>query len=384
MQNRYNLILSFVLLLVLNMACQKNHKAPRPLDVTQKILTDRAGEYQNINGYSIKFGSDKKLILTKKFISKQLYNLGADPSTKDSETKDFYCMNSMELDIILVKEYTLSGLIEIYPNYKWVTQLDPNKPVYILEGTYVSNNSKIFEDAHFSVLSKAEPGRAESCLSEDNSATSSGSPYLVQYTDTNSLLFLSMFQNSDYSKFEPFYKFYKTLEDPAYSSDDFLKMFSSFSHQEITIQFGKYSRSGDLAHNKESKLVIIDVPSIPARAAIPELCGFHFVVEWSRMCKKNINSFSLMVLKSFYFLYVSDPYFNFIDPKVVKIDFADSGPHSQICIAELNEIKKIERQPSEFLFAFLHSSDKGTFFVFSPKNLIMNIQADYFFPYENK
>lgn len=359
----------FVVFFVLS--CQRNQKAPRPLDVTQKLLREKGGEFQGLNGFTVKLGNDKKLVFSKRFISRSFYYQSHQNSIPSIDLTDVYCMNTLEMDIDSIQELTVDNFAELYTQYNYKYMLDSEKPVFVFNGSISKRTATVYEDSQFSTPSKLPQSRSETCESEDSDfQRTSTTQYIAQYLDENTLYIFSQDVYNYYNQYERPTPYYRSISAASFSSIEFSKNFPNIPKMSVGINLpsSPINRMGYFAFSKDSKKIDIDVPDFKSNGVFEGACHLSFSVNYSDIVKKNMISFPLLALRVLQNSESLSSNFNFFENVTYKVELLDDL-QKQDCKNELSKIKVIESSPEDFVAGFHNSNGQDTFFIYSLKTL---------------
>ncbi|MBL7546223.1 MAG: hypothetical protein JNL11_20550 [Bdellovibrionaceae bacterium] len=372
-------ILGLVSVLGPTSACEKHEKRERPLDVTQKLLKTKHGEFQNLDGYSLKLTTDKKMIFIKKFVSaRMLYNLSQ--IAANETPKDIYCQLEHQFSVVHISEISYKALSETSYNQSFLQFLDPNKPIYIFNGSSEKKTFTVFEDPSYANLSK-KANLENNCEKDESEIAYLMAPFTAQYLDENTLsIFFTNPPPNNYAM-ENSSNFFKSLEPNLYSSGEFIQNFKSFGTRDGQIYTPAQSnRYGSLAYSSDLKTFNITVPNTDySHSVINNFCTYRMTIEYKNFYKKDFTSTALQILRSRLHMNYLEGKINFMDISRIRIEYQDASPANRDCLVEKMEFKDIETNTSKYIFGMAFKNGQiGTFFIFSEEKLDTLLQVQTF------
>lgn len=356
----------------LSLSCDRRQKQERPLEVTRKILSAEKAEFQAINGHGVKFTADKKIILSRKFISQESIDDILSISKFPVDLKNIFCNLDTVYGIESIYELSYSQFTEKMASQPEIFGLlDASKLVYMitLSGT-PEFKPTIFEDSSYRVPSTNQ----ENWRVCGGVFTFRDSTLVAQYHSPNEITLFSTW-SSPSRHLESLPRFYTNLEAKAYSPDDFEERLKTF---ESPYYVNPPLNSGNISYSKSSKQFLL---KLSEKGEKPETTGCNYTMQLY------IHKFYKEDFKNVFHQIISlgnssdDPGSSvvFLDPLRISVD-KGSDIENGSCQYDWASLQDLVKNSTEYILGITTAGRSTNFFIFSKKKMKFLLNGSFFHP----
>ncbi len=379
--------MSIFLLLVAGGACQKNKKTPRLVDVTSKILTERAGRFTSFNASSITFGADQKVIISKRFVPLLFFNqMPFSINPVGPLPQDIFCQIVTEMDVEQVEQITYEEFIKLHPESDFANALLTAQPIFIFKGDQSVKKSSLYEDVQYSTLSKLDSSDAvRRCEGFEPTSGVHAGEFVAQYPDENTFFAFNISPYNYVNKNTMPLRYYRSLDSVVNPSEQFVSKAASFESSQasatIRLPVNPTYPSVNFSFNKSKQTLSALFRGGHIDGKKSEFCDFDLRMNYSKISKKSPNTLPLMVLMAMVDAGTSQfVSYDFLDPLGVTITRTGETAAAAKCANEYALLNEIEQSPTGHVFGFKSDGIGNTFFIFSKRLFNFPISIEFNFP----